>query len=224
MRLVPKAYDRKIAFFKYRAQKWAERAGEIGLSPETVAQLQAVAEEAEEAARAERMAWSALKSARQARRSKVKELGRVGAACIKQIRGRAGSSPGVYPLAMIPPPKQHAPIGPPGEPTNFTAELTTLGGLVLKWACAHPRGSVATTYSVWRQIDGGKLEFCAQSGRKRFTDMKLPMGVKSITYKVQATRSTCAGPWGHFTVHFGTSELGEAFTTMMHKEANPLAA
>lgn len=97
-----------------------------------------------------------------------------------------------------------SPLGPPGTPTRFRVELTAIGSLKLSWRCDNPRGGAGTIYLISRQDGGrGPFTYIGRSGRRKFEDMTLPMGLPSVTYRVQAVRSTTDGPPADFSVNFG---------------------
>jgi hypothetical protein len=59
-------------------------------------------------------------------------------------------------------------------------------------------------YQVWRSVTGsaGAYEYCGGTGQRTFTDATLPAGASSITYKVQAVRSTGVSAFSQFNVNF----------------------
>jgi hypothetical protein len=97
-----------------------------------------------------------------------------------------------------------SPMGPPGTPKRFRAELTTVGSLKLSWQCDNPRRGAGTIYLISRQAGGkGGFTYIGRSGRRKFEDMTLPVGLSSVTYRVQAVRSTTDGQPADFSVNFG---------------------
>ncbi len=115
----------------------------------------------------------------------------------------------VYELAEIPDPATPTPVNSLGQPTNFKVELGADGSLTLKWKCASPRAS-GMIYQVWRSTNAGvDFSYIGGSGNKSFIDATVPSGATSLVYKIQAVRSTAAGPWATFTVMFGTGASGQ---------------
>jgi hypothetical protein len=168
MRVVPRNYGPKIAFFKNRVAKWAQCAEEIGTTPEMVAQVQAAAEEAREALLARDRAASAARAASLRLRTAIAKLSRLGGGVVHQVHARAGrEGSGVYAKASISPPKKRAPMAPPGQPSGFEVELTEVGALVLRWHCRNPRGAFSTSTTSTTPPDGSfsnaPLPICRQT-------------------------------------------------------------
>jgi hypothetical protein len=62
-------------------------------------------------------------------------------------------------------------------------------------------------YQVGRQIGStGPFVYVGGSGEKKFVDETLPAGTASVTYRVQAVRSTKVGMVATHNVNFGTSD------------------
>ena len=59
--------------------------------------------------------------------------------------------------------KTPGPVGPPGTPYKFTAQLRPNGSLLMNWKCDNPANSVGVIYQIYRVIDGG----CAVVPRRR---------------------------------------------------------
>lgn len=102
------------------------------------------------------------------------------------------------------------PVGDPGTPEALDVALDGAGGLILKWKCPNPAGSVGTMYQVYRRVTPtGEFTYLGGSGEKKFTDSTIPAGSSQVTYKIQAVRSTAVGLWAQFNVLFGVSGGGE---------------
>jgi hypothetical protein len=142
----------------------------------------------------------------------VKKLGAKGAKVISQIRGHFGYHGGsLAELAQLAPPDPKSPIAPPGMPYKFTTTLAQGGELLLKWKCNHPRGAEQTAYSVYRRIGhDGVWEYVGQTGKKKIIDDTIPPGTASLTYRIQAFRTTGPGPAADFNVNFGGGRLPKA--------------
>jgi hypothetical protein len=89
----------------------------------------------------------------------------------------------------------------PGAVSNFKVELNGDGSLTLKWKSDNHRIG-GTTYQVWRKIGDAGFTYCGGTGTKEFMDMTVPALTSSITYQIQAVRSTAVGPWAQFNVNF----------------------
>jgi hypothetical protein len=91
-----------------------------------------------------------------------------------------------------------------GTPQRFKIHLQPAGDLTLTWKCNNPRGANGTLYAIYRQLNGeGEFTRLACIGKRTFTDSTVPAGSMSITYRVQAIRSTGAGECGFFIVNLG---------------------
>lgn len=98
--------------------------------------------------------------------------------------------------------KHGSPTPPPGAVTGFYAKLNGNGSLTIGWKSANPRGTQGTIYQVWRKIGNGDFEYVGGTGSKHFVDTSIPPGTTSVTYQIQAVRSTAVGPWSQFNVNF----------------------
>lgn len=97
----------------------------------------------------------------------------------------------------------------PGMPTDFRVELFQNGSIGLKWKCANPAGAPGPVYQVWRRTGTtGEFICLGGAGERRFLDGTVPAGAASVTYRIQAARSTAVGPWADFTVSFGVTSGG----------------
>lgn len=102
--------------------------------------------------------------------------------------------------------KPREPMGAPGKPYELRWTLTSIGSLDLRWRCKQPSGASGTTYKVSRRVDGeSAFSFLGVAGRRRFSDVTVPVGAASVAYEIQAIRSTKVGETAEFTVHFGVS-------------------
>ena len=99
----------------------------------------------------------------------------------------------------------------PGAPFGFKLSLETTGTLTFTWKCKNPKGAQSTTYNVFRRTTAtGEYTFVGSTGEKKFVDATIPAGTASITYQVQAIRSTGAGPWAQYNVNFGAGGVTSA--------------
>lgn len=206
MGIVPKGRVKRISWYKSHANKWAEDPGAIGVTPEQVASLQAIVEEASVARNQQASAYGAARSATLRLKLAIEKLSFAGSCMVQQIRTQAAVSddPGVYSKAWIPQPRKKSPIGKPGTPSDFGFKLEQIGWLNLSWTCKNPKGAEGTTYLVYRQLNGdGPFAYLGHAGKKKFLDKTLPAGVEYVTYQIQAVRSTATGTAAYFHVNFG---------------------
>lgn len=210
MSTVPKSRSGLRNFYRVRAHKWAERAGEIGIDPARAAELAALALETEQAFGRQLQAMRAARGATLRYNELLKELGTQGAMLLKQIHSQAGANRHVYELAQLAPPDLKSPIGPPGEPYGFTTALSQSGALTLRWKCDHPRGAEQTAYNIFRRNGHtGPFLFVGTVARKTLEDATIPPGTPSVTYRIHAFRTTGAGPAAEFNVSFGGGRMPE---------------
>ena len=226
MRLVPRDVPRKISFYRTHLAAWADHAAEIGTTPQLVADLAAMTDEAQQALADQHAARQAARAATQRLHQAAERMASLGASIVLQIRAQAGiAGNGVYALASIAPEAQPAPIGPPGKPFEFTAELEQIGWLTLRWKCRNPRGSTGTMYQVWRRTSfDGPFEFLGTTGSRKFVDKTVPAGAVAVEYQVQAVRSTTTGAVARYAVNLGTTSGGAPGAAIMPKHPAKLAA
>src|SRR5688500_17503027 len=130
----------------------------------------------------------------------------------------------VYSLASIPVPATPAPRPAPGAPTDFTVTPNNNGSITLTWSCANP-GTAGARYQVWRRI-AGEAGWTGRGarGRKEHTDATMPAGSKTVSYQIQATRTTGGGPFAQFNVNFGVDTGGGATATVVAGPTSPKMA
>jgi hypothetical protein len=208
MSLVPKDLLAKIQFYETHNTPWAAHAVAIGSSASEITALNTKCAAARAAYDVQQAAFDAAKDATSDLRLKVAALGTAGSDVIMKIRSKAATDgDGVYVLASLPLPTIPSPIPAPGKPTDFSVTLSEAGALNIKWKCLNPVRSTGTVYQVSRRIGAtGAFVFLGLSGTKSFIDPTLPQGAGngSVTYRVQAVRSTAMGPEALFAVNFGT--------------------
>jgi hypothetical protein len=207
MSLVPDAKSDKITFFQTRLAPWSDHASEIGTTPEAVTDLMDKTNNARAALAEQGAAQDTAQAATLKLNLALDAMATAGAAIIGQIRSHASmNGDGVYSLAQIPPPAAPSPIAAPGKPDRFSFKVDSRGVLFLKWKCANPKGAVGTMYQIWRCIGiDGEFVYIGGSGTKSFIDDTLPAGTATLTYRVQAIRSTKAGASATFNVNFGVN-------------------
>jgi hypothetical protein len=211
MSVVPKEVVAKIQFFEDHESPWTTNATAIGLTAGEVTALSTKTAAARAAYDAQQAAKNAAKDATLTLRLAVTAMADAGSDAIKKIRAKAATDgSGVYALASIPAPATPSPVPPPGTPTDFNVTLNPDGSLKLRWKCANPSGSQGTMYQVSRRIGAsGPFVAVGGSGTRSFDDVTVPAGTASVTYQVQAVRSTAVGVAAQFIVNFGISGGGE---------------
>ncbi len=211
MRTVPRNKLPQLIFFETHLPTWEDNAAALGLDPDRLAALAARVAAARAACLAQEAALERARAETLAVRLAMRAMRRDGAVLIEQIRLRAATLGNrAYVLGQVPAPADGGPLPPPGEPYAFTSDLKPSGALLLGWKCDNPPGARGTTYHLSRRTDTGAglgdYTFIGIAGRKRFTDATLPPGVRQVTYRVQAIRSTSAGPAAVHQHRFGTTD------------------
>lgn len=215
MPIIPEKAAEKIVFFEAHHAAWSANSVAIGSSAGEITALQALTTAARAKQVAQRLARQAARTATHEYAQAVAAMARAGSDVIKKIKAKAATGgDAVYNLAQVPPPATPSPIAPPGTPTQFRVTLRPDGALELAWKCANPRGSAGTIYQVSRKLGAGagagagEFQIIGGSGIKKFIDGTVPAGVASVTYRVQAFRSTQVGMANNVTVNFGVGGGG----------------
>lgn len=222
-KILPEGAVAKVAFFENHNPVWQSVAAGIGTTPGAVTALQTKTLAARNAYNAQQLLLDQAKAATQTFNDAVAAMTRAGSDIIKQVKAKAATDGNaVYTLALLPVPATPAPLPPPGTPTDFAAALNPDGSLTLRWKCANPAGSSGTIYQLARSVGDGPFAAVGGTGTKTFVDNTLPAGAATVTYQVQAVRSTAAGTAAQFLVRFGVSGAGE--TTASVVTAPKLAA
>ncbi len=204
MALIPQSINGKIQFFEAHISDWTTNAVAIGSSAPEVAAIAAKTEAARAALVAQETAQETAKTRTSELRQAVDALLDAGSDLIMKVRAKAATDgDGIYNLANIPPPALPTPKGAPGQCRDFKSVLNADGSVTTKWKCDNPAGATGTVYQLWRQLEGGEFTYIGGSGGKELTDNTIPAGTSSVTYQIQAVRSTAVGPWAQFNVNFG---------------------
>jgi hypothetical protein len=208
--MIPKTVVGKIEWFENRLADWAANAAAIGSSAGEITALQTKTTTARASYLAQQQAQAAAKSTTLTLGDDITAMMNAGSDVIKKIRAKAATDGNsVYALANIPAPALPSPMPPPGTPTDFKVSLDQSGALELKWKCPNPPGAHGTIYQVYRRTGAeGEFTYLGGTGEKKFLDATIPVAATSLTYQIQAARSTAAGPWAQFNVNFGTNPGG----------------
>ena len=217
MTIVPETRIGKITFYQSHLPVWAQDPPSIGLTPEAVAELQQLTDEAREAYRAHYAAQMQARTATMKFHQAVRRMHaggdgvvRGGAALLQTIKTYAQNTgdPGVYERAQIAAPSKPGrpgSAGAPGTAYDFRTNLWPTGALELTWKCNHPDGAVGIIYQVKRTLDDGVPTIVGTVGDKKFLDDSIPPGTKRCTYEVTAMRSTGQGAAASQTIKFGNA-------------------
>jgi hypothetical protein len=217
MTIVPETRIGKITFYQVHLPVWAQDPASIGLTPEAVADVQQLTDEAREAYRAHYAAQMQARTATAKFHQAVRRMHaggdgvvRSGAALLQTIKTYAQNTgdPGVYQRAQIAAPSKPGRPGSaaaPGTPYGFRTNLWQTGELELTWKCKNPDGAAGIVYQVKRKLDDGPLTIVGTVGDKKFLDELLPPGTKQCTYQVTAMRSTGKGASASHIIWLGNA-------------------
>ena len=101
-----------------------------------------------------------------------------------------------------------APRPAPGTAEGFTSSVSINGVVTTKWKSRN-YGIGGTMYQVYRSInDSQDFVFLGGVGEKKFVDATIPAAATSVTYQVQAVRSTVAGEFAEFRIQLGGAVTG----------------
>lgn len=208
--VLPNTPLEKIQFCENHVDPWTTNATAIGTTSTAVTDLTTKTTAARAAYNAQQAAQLAAKAATGDYHMAVSAMASAASDIIKSVKAKAATSgDSVYTLAQIPAPALPGPRPAPGQPTDFVVQLDATGALNLAWKCPNPAGTSGTIYQVWRRIGStGDFSYIGGSGTRSFVDATLPAGSSSVTYQIQAVRSTVVGPWAQFNVNFGVSGGG----------------
>lgn len=225
--ILPSTRIDRVTFVENHTATWQTQATAIGTTTGAVTALTTKAVAARAAYNAHVLAQAQAKAATQAFYDAVASMTTDATAIIRQVKAKAAlAGNSIYTLALLPIPATPTPVPPPGTPTDFKVALQTDGALQLKWKCPNPAGAGGTTYQISRK-DGavGDFNMLTTVGARSFTDPSIPAGTPSVTYRVQALRSTAIGSPAYFLVNFGVAAgTGEMTASVVQTEAPPSPA
>lgn len=221
-----------VAFVSSRAEVWALNQASIGSTPEEVAAVEAILEEAKAAMMAVEMARDAALAATQRYYDAAKRLRAASRIVVENAKNlaKAEGDTNVYVKARLNAPKVRARQAPlPGKPVRVELEVKTFGQVVLTWKCANPRGLHGVVYEVLRRTldiserDGkrvvkwGPLEHIGiAGGDKRFVDATVPVGVPQVSYMIVSMHNGRKGETSNETpIQFGTQMRTVAATKVV---------
>ena len=211
---IPKELPRAIDWVANHAATWAKPgvAQQIGLGPQAVSELGALAGEAADALAAFRLAEAKAAALGQRYRELARAMRSTASGRVAQIRGFAkatGDPKAVYAAAQIRAPASRGTAPAPGTPTRFVTRLLPDGGLEVAFRAPHPKGVEHVTYVVERRVEGGEgtssaFEYLTTTGERRFVDNAVPVGAGLVEYLVRARTSTQKGNAAVHQVRLGT--------------------
>lgn len=185
--IVPRNRDEMITFYRTHLPRWQMDPERIGLTVGQVAQIADLLAEAETAEREAAQARSAARCKTDQLNAKADSLRRNGAAAMATIRAtaRTGDEIEVYEQANIPMPRKPRPTPPPEPVTNLRAQPRADGPVSLTW-----EGSIAhgQTFEIYRAVDGQRFVLVGSGRFKRWTDTRVPVCAREISYRIVSQR------------------------------------
>lgn len=213
MSVMPDGKLDKLQFCEEHIAPFTTNAVAIGTTAAAVTDLDTKTVAARAAYERQRAARLAAKDATVDFDLAIRAAADAASAIVKQVKAKAATAgDGVYSLASLPVPQPPAPLGPLGKPYQFVVRLSEGGALELSWKCTNPPGASGTIYQVSRRLGAseGPFAYVGATGTKTFVDATLPAGSSSVTYRVQAVRSTSVGPEAVCLVSFGVGPAAGA--------------
>jgi hypothetical protein len=119
-----------------------------------------------------------------------------------------------------------SPVGELNKATDFVVRLEETGELIINFKATQPKSATGVTYAIWRKIDNtGPFQCLGGCGNeKKFYDATVPAGSRSVTYKIQAQRSTSKSLWAQFVVAFGVEQGETMIASVVETPAAKMAA
>lgn len=197
MSVIPSSKEDMIAFFASHVPVWSAQAADIGLSPETVAELSALLSAAQDAVANQAAKDDEKKAATLAANQAAAALREAGAGDLATIKAFAKSTndPSVYAKAQIPEPADRTPAPPPSMPYDLDADLDNNGNVVLTFKSDNAQSHTGVFFEVRRKLNGeSSFALVGSTGTKSFTDTGIQAGTASAVYNVTAKRGELSSP------------------------------
>ncbi|HYE62398.1 MAG TPA: hypothetical protein VD997_10405 [Phycisphaerales bacterium] len=207
MRILPRTIPEQIQFFETRLPDWSLDPAGLGLSSETVAQLEELTAQARAAYQAAELVRAQAKAATLALHTAMAQLLKPGAAAITTIKAKAVTmnDPTINSRARIDAPKDPSPVPAPHAPTTPTASIDGTGSVRLAWRGTGPtgtnngpgaRGGAGTTFIIYRQDPGAAgPRIVGMTSELHYTDETAPLVPGApVLYTLQAMRAGKASP------------------------------
>lgn len=209
MRILPTRTDQRLSRIRVLADRWAEDPAAVGLTPEAVAEVQALLAEAEQSVSAASLARQQAQALTEFQDVSIRAASRAAQHAINTIKlfAQTADSAEVLKQALIPAPAEPSPPPPLEIARNFLADPLRNGDVVLTWNASTARGLF---YAIERSIDGGPWQYLDAVSARRWTDKTVPLGSRHIRYRLYTKRngltsSNCAMT----NVQFGTTVAAE---------------
>jgi len=203
---------------------WTTNQAQIGLSAAQVTAFTTLVTNLTKANDDAEAARQASKNATLTLNGAATSIRGVGGAYVNLIKAFAQTThnDAVYTLAGVSPDSPAGTVPPPNAPTDFSAQVTPEGALIIKWKATQPASGVQ--YRVKRRLNGeGEFSLIDTVGSiKKYMDKTLPFGVDRVDYIVEPVRGNDVGPAGNtFSLQFGMQGGGFAITSAMESGSAP---
>ncbi len=214
MSIVPKRLNDFLPWASTHAAIWKVSPATIGLTAPQATAVDNAVNTANDNYSLQLAAYDKAKAATLTQQDSTSTARTAVADAIRSIRAFAEqqSNPSaVYAAAQIPSPATPTPMAPPGQPTDFKAQLNSDGSIRLSWKCPNPQGATSTIYFVRRRLANstGAYTQVGVVGERAFVDDTIPSSSGGASYIVQAQRGTQLGAAGlAFTIQFGVDGPG----------------
>jgi len=183
----------RLQYIEAHITPFTDHAAQIGVSPETVAQLTSQSGTARDAWDSYVAAQQATKAAQTAWYDAIAGATTTARSALRNINtfAKDQQNPGeVYALAEIDPPKPREPLGEPPVPTDLTVTLDTQGRAVLRFKGTRQGGTVFTIQRRTTSTAGQTTPWTTITtiAERMFIDGATPAGEASVAYRVRGER------------------------------------
>jgi len=185
-------------------QPWTTHAAAIDLSPEQVAAITLLSENARAKLTAAGTAREAAKAATQAWHDAADQMKALASTLIADIKAyaRTEGNDEIYALAQISKRAKAGEAEPPAVPSSVVSTVTNDGFVELRWKGKGPGG---TRYHILRKLPTeNNFAFLGDTSDKIFIDQAVPAGATPIVYQVVAVHTENRVPGEPVYVRFGT--------------------
>lgn len=209
MNVIPAGREAQIEFARNHAIAWEEDPQAVGLTPEMVAEVAALAQAAREARSAASLAAEAARAATLLADSALAELNARVRGAVRSIKtfALASSDPTrVLGRANIPVPANldatpRTPLAPPTRPERVAFALRPDGAISISWTSRRASTGDGSYFVVRRKLDGERdftdIGVAPGSTKKSrtisFVDATIPIGARGATYIIEGRRGLARG-------------------------------
>lgn len=210
----PKKDAQYIPWIRARYEQWkGGQAGppDIGVTVDQVNALQPLVDQCEAIYASMLAARASAKGRTNENRVAIKAARKAFSSLISIIDGYARNTddPAVYTRAGIAPPSPRTPRDETPTPGSVATKVRTDGTITFSFKV---RSGGGATYEIQRQDtplagEPGPWDYLATVGKKKFLDPSVPVGLRSVSYRVRATLSNgVSSEWSEPSIaYFGNA-------------------